>query len=149
MRKVKIFLIIIFLLSIPTFAKMVRPGIYSMQDFHYFRLFEFDKCIKALQIPCRWAPDAGLSYGEPLFNFYTQVPYAVGEIIHLIGFQLVDSLKITFILSLILSGISMFFLSRQIWKSELGGFFSALFYIYAPYRAVDVWVRLALPEPFR
>ncbi len=142
MKKVKIFLLIIFLLSIPTFFRMVRPGIYSMQDFHYFRLFEFDKCIKALQIPCRWAPDAGLSYGEPLFNFYTQIPY------HLVGLQLVDSLKITFILSLVLSGVTMFLLSRKLWKSDLAGLVSAVLYIYAPYRAVDVWVRGALPEAF-
>lgn len=146
MKKKAFFILLLTLLIVPTFLRMVRPGIFSTQDFHFFRLFEFDKCVKAGQIPCRWAPDAGLGYGEPLFNFYAQLPYAFGEIFHLIGFQLVDSLKIVFALSLILSGVSMYFLGRKLWQSDLAGVVSAVFYVYAPYRAVDVWVRGALPE---
>ena len=39
----------------------------------------------------------------------------------------------------------MFLLARNFWGDK-GALISALFYIYAPYRAVDVWVRGALPE---
>lgn len=124
------------------------PGIHSMQDFHLFRLYEFDKCIKSFQIPCRWAPDAGLGYGEPLFNFYGQLTYAIGEIFHLIGFNFINSLKILFILSLVGSSISMFFLAKKIWKNDYAALVSSLVYLYAPYRAVDVYVRGALPEAF-
>lgn len=124
------------------------PGIHSMQDFHLFRLYEFDKCIKSFQIPCRWAPDAGLGYGEPLFNFYGQFSYAVGEIFHLTGFNFVNSLKILFILSLAGSGVSMFFLAKKLWKSSFAALLSSVLYLYAPYRAVDVYVRGALPEAF-
>ncbi len=141
-------ILLLIILTIPTFYRMLRMGIYSMQDFHFFRLFEFDKCIQVLQIPCRWTPDAGLGYGEPLFNFYGQFSYAIGEVFHLIGFNLVDSLKILFILSLLGSGIAMFFLSKRIWKSDLAAILSSILYVYAPYRAVDVWVRGALPEAF-
>ncbi len=139
---------VVVLISAPTFWRMLAPGIYSMQDFHLFRLYEFDKCVRSLQIPCRWAPDAGLGYGEPLFNFYGQVSYAVGELMHVAGFSLIDSLKLAFIISIIASGVAMYFLARKIWKSDLAGFVSAVLYIYAPYRAVDVWVRGALPEAF-
>lgn len=138
--------VLVLLLIIPTFARMLRPGIFSTQDFHFFRLFEFDKCITTGQIPCRWAPDAGLGYGEPLFNFYTQLPYVFGEAFHLIGFQLVDSFKIAFILSLILSGLAMYALANKLWGNKIAALASAIVYIYAPYRAVDVWVRGALPE---
>ena len=146
MKKTLIFLGILIILLIPTFFGMLRSGIYSTQDFHFFRLFEFDKCVRAFQIPCRWAPDAGLGYGEPLFNFYTQLPYAFAELFHLVGFGLIDSLKIAFALSLVLSGISMYFLASHLWKSRFAGLISAVLYVYAPYRAVDVWVRGALPE---
>lgn len=139
-------IIIFALLSIPTFGMMLRFGIFSMQDFHLFRLIEFDKCVRALQIPCRWAPDSGAGYGEPIFNFYGQLPYAVGEIFHILAFSKVDSLKIVFILSLILSAIGMFILANKIWKSNQAAFVSSILYLYAPYRAVDVWVRGALPE---
>lgn len=145
MKNLKILLIVI-LISVPTFFRMLPSGIHSMQDFHLFRLVEFDKCIKAFQIPCRWAPDAGLGYGEPLFNFYGQLSYAIGEIFHLTGISFIDSIKILFILSLIGSGISMFFLARSVWKNNKSAILSAVIYLYAPYRAVDVWVRGALPE---
>src|SRR5258708_34472928 len=58
----------------------------------------------------------------------------------------IDSLKILFILFFVLSGIGMFFLSRKIWKNDLSALVSSIIYLYAPYRAVDVWVRAALPE---
>lgn len=143
-RNTIVFLIII--LSLPTFFRMLKPGIYSMQDFHFFRLLQFDKCVKTLQIPCRWAPDAGLGYGEPLFNFYGQLPYAIGEIYHLLGGNIIDSVKFLFILSLVGSSISMFFLARSVWKDDFAALISSIVYLYAPYRAVDVWVRGALPE---
>lgn len=146
MKKIFIFLFALLIILIPTFLRMVQPGIFSTQDFHFFRLFEFDKCVQNFQIPCRWAQDAGLGYGEPLFNFYAQLPYAFGEIFHLIGFQVIDSLKIVFTLSLILSGFSMFLLANKIWKDKYAALVSSVIYVYAPYRAVDVWVRGALPE---
>ena len=138
------FLIILF--SIPTFLKMLRVGIYSMQDFHYFRLVEYGKCVKDLQLPCRWSNSSGLGYGEPLFLFYSQVSYFLGQIFRLFSFSNITTLKALFIFSIIGSGISMFLLSKKIWKSNFAGFISAIVYMYAPYRAVDVWVRGALPE---
>ena len=143
-----IFIILVILISIPTFYKMLSSGIYSMQDFHLFRLYEFDKCIKVFQIPCRWSPDAGLGYGEPLFNFYGQFVYAIGESLHLTGISFVSSIKILFIFSLVGSGVAMFLLSRKLWGNNYGALLSSALYLYAPYRAVDVWVRGALPESF-
>lgn len=139
-------LILILVLAVPTFWRMLAPGIFSMQDFHFFRQLEFDRCVKILQLPCRWAPDAGLGYGEPLFNFYGQLPYAIGEIYHLLGGSIISSVKFLFILSLAGSAVSMFFLARRIWKNNFSALISSVVYLYAPYRAVDVWVRGALPE---
>ena len=144
--KKNILLVLVVILSVPSFALMLKSGIFSTQDFHLFRLYEFDKCVKRLEIPCRWAPDAGLGYGEPVFDFYPQLSYAIGEIFHLIGFNLINSLKILFILSIVGSGVAMYFLAKHLWKSDWGALISAAIYIYAPYRAVDVWVRGALPE---
>ena len=141
-------LLLLVILTIPSFWHMLRPGIFSMQDFHAFRLFEFDRCIQDLQIPCRWAPDSSFGYGQPLFNFYNQIVYALGEPFLLAGLQVIDTIKLLFILSLVGSAIGMFFLGRQLWKSNLAGFLAAALYVYAPYRAVDVFVRGALPEAF-
>ncbi|MFC1625076.1 6-pyruvoyl-tetrahydropterin synthase-related protein [Patescibacteria group bacterium] len=140
------FVILLVLLSIPTFFRMLRVGIYSMQDFHYFRLVEYGKCIKDLQLPCRWSADSGLGYGEPLFLFYGQISYFLGQMFRLFGLSNIFTLKLLFILSIVGSGLSMFYLSKKIWKSNFAGLISSIVYMYAPYRAVDVWVRGALPE---
>ncbi len=139
-------LLLLLILLIPTFWRMLKPGIFSMHDFHVFRLYEYDKCVADLQIPCRWAPDSAYGYGEPMFNFYTQLPYAFGEIFRFLGFSVIDSIKALFISSLILSAFAMFLLAKQFWGNNLSALISALIYTYAPYRAVDVWVRGALPE---
>ena len=141
----KHFLLLPIVLLLPTLSLMLRPGVWTTHDFHFFRQFEFDKCIQDKIFPCRWAPDAGLGYGEPVFNFYGQFPYWLGTIFRSLNFSVIDSVKILFALSLSLSAASMFFLSRRFW-GDLGGVISSLFYVYAPYRAVDVWVRGALPE---
>ncbi len=138
-------LIVLVLLAIPTFSLMLRFGIYTMHDFHVFRQYEFNKCIVDGIFPCRWASDAGMGYGEPLFNFYGQFPYWIGEIVHTLGFSIVDSVKVLFILTIVLSGSVMYFVSSRYW-GRWGGLISAVAYMYAPYRSVDVWVRGALNE---
>lgn len=142
----KIFLPAVLLLSIFSFLLMLKPGIFSTQDFHFFRLVEFDRCIQDLQIPCRWSSESGLGYGEPLFNFYGQLAYIPSEIVHLLGFSFIDSFKFGFIFSVFGSAITMYFLARKLWKNDFAALISSVFYVYAPYRAVDIWVRGALPE---
>ncbi len=143
----KKFIVLVLLLSLPTFGLMLRPGIFTMHDFHPFRLFEFNKCIQDGIFPCRWAPDAENGYGEPLFNFYGQFPYWVGELFVLSGFGILTSIKITFILTLVLSGLAMYWVASRYSNYKLG-LLASLLYVYAPYRAVDVWVRGALGEAF-
>jgi hypothetical protein len=141
----KKYLLTLILLLIPTFGIMFRFGIHTMHDFHVFRQYEFDKCIKTWTFPCRWAADAGMGYGEPLFNYYGQFPYWVGQIFRFLNFSVIDSTKINFGLTLVLSALTMYLLARKFWGNT-GAVVSAILYACAPYRAVDVWVRGALPE---
>jgi hypothetical protein len=145
MRSVLLRGLVILVLAIPAFSLMLRFGIYTMHDPHIFRIIEFHNCISAGTFPCRWAADSGKGYGEPLFNFYNQLPYWLSEILIFSGFSVLDSAKTLFILSLVLSGFAMFAFAKKYW-GPAGGLVTAVFYIYAPYRAVDVWVRGALPE---
>lgn len=139
-------LILVILLTIPSFTTLLQPGYFGMHDdLQIMRIFEMDKCIKDWQIPCRWVPDMGYGYGYPLFNYYPVMPYYLGEFIHLLGFSLIWSVKIIFILSFLISGITMFILGRKLW-GNWGGLLSSLFYVYAPYHAVDVYVRGAMAE---
>lgn len=131
-------------LLLPAYSLMISSGIHSMHDFHPFRLQQF---ISAGTFPGRWAPDAGAGYGEPVFNYYGQFVYWLGSVFYLLNFSILSSVKAVFVLSILLSSIFMFFLAKKHFGQK-AGLISALFYTYAPYRAVDIWVRGALPEAF-
>jgi hypothetical protein len=142
----KLVLLILVVLIIPTFYRLLRPGYFSMQDdLQAFRIHQMNECIKDVQIPCRWVPDAGYQYGYPQFNYYAPGVYYLGEIIHLLGIQFVDTVKILFILGYILSAITMYLLVRS-FLGRWPAIVSAMLYTYVPYKAVEVYVRGAMSE---
>lgn len=142
----KFLIILLILLTIPTFWTMIRPGFFPMQDdLQAFRVFEMDKCFQDFQIPCRWVPDMGYQYGYPQFNFYSPSVFYLGEVFHLFGLQFIDSVKLLFILGFILSALTMFLFLQSIF-GRMPAFFGALLYTYVPFKAVQVYVRGSLSE---
>ncbi len=125
---------------------LFQKGYFNMHDdLQIMRQLEMEKCFADGQIPCRWVPDMGYKYGFPLFNFYPPLPYLTGQVIRQFGFAFTDTAKILFAISIISSGLTMYFLAQEFFK-RLGGVLSAIFYIWAPYHAVDVYVRGAMNE---
>jgi len=141
-----IFLMLAVVLSFFSWRSLVRPGYFPMHDdMQAMRVLQLNKCLRDGQIPCRWVPDMGYGYGYPQFNYYSPLPYYVMEGFHLLGFSILDSVKIGFILSFLLSAVTMFFLGKSLW-GNWGGLVSSVFYTYAPYRAMDVYNRGAAGE---
>ncbi len=137
-----VFLII--LVSIPALLPLTRQGFFPTQDFiHVARIYEMDKALKIGQFPVRWVPD--FRYGEPTFDFYAPLPFYLGSLIHNLNFSFLDTTKILFGLSFLLSGLAMYLLSKEFF-GKVGGLISATLYIYAPYHSVDIYVRGALSE---
>ncbi|WKZ26014.1 MAG: 6-pyruvoyl-tetrahydropterin synthase-related protein [bacterium] len=142
-----LWIVLVIIFTIPTFWNLLRPGFFSMQDdLQAFRIQQLDKCLEDYQIPCRWVPDGGYGYGYPQFNYYPPLPYYVGALLHRVGFQYIDSVKILFVAGYILSALTMFVLVSSLFKSKWAGFVSAVVYTYIPYKAVEVYVRGALSE---
>lgn len=140
------YLALLFILIIPAFILMVRPGFFPMQDdIQVFRFHQMDACVRDFQIPCRWVPDAGYAYGYPQFNYYSPLPYYVGELFHLIGFQFIDVVKIMFILGFIFSAYAMFFLVNEFF-GPFPALVSSVLFTFAPYKASQVYVRGSLSE---
>lgn len=145
LTRINLFFLLL-VLVIPSFSSLIRPGFFPMQDdLQAFRLFEMDKCFQDFQIPCRWVPDAGYSYGYPQFEYYPPSVYYLGELIHLLGIQFVDVVKILFILGYLFSAITMYLFLKEV-LGKLPAFFGALLYSYIPYKAVEVYVRGAMSE---
>ncbi len=114
-------------------------------DLQMMRQLEMEKCVQEGQIPCRWVPDMGYGYGFPLFNFYPPLPYIVGEVYRVAGFTFIDTAKLLFATAIILSGVFMYLFSKE-YFGKTGGVVSAVFYMWAPYHSVDVYVRGAMNE---
>ena len=123
------------------------PGyFFHHDDLQVMRIFEMKKCFEDLQIPCRWVPDMGYGNGFPLFNYYSALPYYIGASLSY-GLGLINSAKALFFIPLVLGGVSMFFLGQKLFGKEVG-FLVGTLYLFAPYRALDSYVRGAIAESF-
>jgi len=139
-------LIIVVFFALLAGRYLLQPGYFNMHDdLQMMRQLEMEKCFLDGQIPCRWVPDMGYGFGFPLFNFYPPLPYLVGQIFRFLGFTFVNTVKLTFLLSFVVSGITMYFFAKEFF-GKWGGLVSSIFYIWAPYHSVDTYVRGAMNE---
>lgn len=146
-NSLKIILFVILLL--PSLWWLLGSGYFNMHDdLQVMRLFEMDKCLYDGQIPCRWSPDMVWGYGQPMFNYYSAFPYYLGAILRIVfPLTYLGTVKMLFLISFVIAGVGMYKLAREFW-GMLGGIFSGVLYTYAPYHALDVYVRGALSETF-
>ena len=114
-------------------------------DMQMIRQLEMEKCFKDGQIPCRWTPDLAYGYGLPLFNYYPPLPYIIGQVFRILGISFVNTIKYTAILQILFSAYFMYLLATNIF-GPFGGLISGLFYTYAPYHALNIFVRGAMNE---
>jgi uncharacterized membrane protein len=137
---------LILLLAVPAVWALFVPGFYgASDDIHIAWLQQMDKVVREGRFPPRYVPDVSYGFGYPLFNFVFPLPFYAAELLHLIGFSLVASIKAVFVLSFLLSGLLMYKLLRE-FASSLLSLIAALVYMFTPYRATDVFVRGALGE---
>jgi len=146
LKKVWFGLFLFLILSIFSYWPLLKPGYFSMHDdVQVMRLYQMERCFLDGQLPCRLVPDMGAGYGHPLYNYHPVFPYYLGIIFRLFNLSFLDISKILFLLAILLSGIFMYFLVRQFF-GNFAALLGSLFFIYAPYHAVDVYVRGALSE---
>jgi hypothetical protein len=146
----KLMIIVLLLgLVMPASWYLFGHGYFIMHDdLQVMRVYEMSRCFVDGQIPCRWSPDMAYGYGQAMFNFYSALPYYIGQFLRMIiPLSILGTVKSLFIISILLSAIGMYLLGKEFW-GRLGGLLSAVLYVYAPYHALDVFVRGALAESF-
>lgn len=123
------------------------PGYFSHHDdLQVMRVFEMRKCIEDFQIPCRWVPDMGYGNGYPLFNYYAVFPYFLGAILSfLTGFMW--AAKLLFLIPILLGAVAMYLLAREMFNKP-AAVFSSVLYTFAPFKALDIYVRGDVAESF-
>lgn len=138
--------LVILILSLPAVRYLFINGFFGVSDdLHIAWLYEMDRVVKMWQFPPRFVPDLSYGFGYPLFTFVYPLPFYIGELFHLLGFSLVNSLKIVFGLSIPISAYFMYKLLRK-YLSVILALAGAILYVYVPYRAVEIFVRGSVGE---
>lgn len=134
-------LILILILSFWAVKSFFVSGFFPMHDdTQVARVFEMWKVLQNGIFPVRSVPDLGYGYGYPIFNFYAPLAYYIGAGLMFLGLDVLVATKLMMALGVISAGIFIYLLAREFF-GELGGMVSGLFYLYAPYHAVDIYVR--------
>lgn len=139
-------LTLIFLLSYPAVRALLGNKSFPIHDdTQQARIFVMSQELKNHQFPVRLVADLGYGFGYPIFNFYAPLPYYLGSLFYIGGFDLFASTNLMYLSAFLLAGVSMYFLAFQL-TGRYAGISAAVLYLYAPYHAVNLYVRGAAGE---
>lgn len=143
-----LFPLLIIFVCIISLTDLFRPGLpltHDGQD-HVARIANFYQNLSEGNIIPRWAGNLNWGYGHPILEFLYPLPSYFASLFYFLGITLVDSIKLVFGISFILSGLAMYLFIKELLKDEKAAFFAGILYIVVPYRFVDLYVRGAIGE---
>ena len=136
-------LILLFLLALP----LLHSGFFRMHDYtHVARLVEMVDNLRVGEFPVAWSADFGFGYGMPLFLFYGPLPFYLASLPTLLGIPPLISIKLLIFFTQVLGWLGMYNLMKRWGRAT--GLIAATVFVFAPYRALDLYVRGALNELF-
>ncbi|HUD44631.1 MAG TPA: 6-pyruvoyl-tetrahydropterin synthase-related protein [Patescibacteria group bacterium] len=140
--------IALLLLAVPLIFPLFHNGFFSMHDdTQVQRVYEMAKALMDGMFPVRWSTDLGYGYGYPMFNYYAPFIYYLGAWISFVGFSFITSTKIMIGIGILLSGLGMYLLANKLF-GRFAGLVAVVLYMYAPYHALDIYVRGDMAEAF-
>jgi hypothetical protein len=145
----KFIFLIAFIAVILFFGRNLNPFSDTVFTFHDetqpARIQQFVTELRNLHIPPRLAPDFSFKMGYPVFNFYAPSSYWITSAFSLVGFDTVNALKLSFLLSILVG-----FIAAYLFLKEYFDFFpsltGAVLYISSLYYPLDIFVRGNLGE---
>lgn len=121
----------------------------KMFDFHdstvSLRIAEFSYNLAHFKIPPRMAPHFSFNLSYPVFNYYAPFGFWIGSFIYLTGIGIIPTLKLLFLLTLVLSFIGMFLFVNAL-LGFIPGIVSGVMYATSPWLAVELFIRGNLGE---
>lgn len=122
----------------------LNPWGSSMFDFHDVtqpaRVQQFVQELQAGHFPPRIAQDFSFGMGYPVFTFYAPLPYWIASVFALLGFTVVEAVKLVFAFSIIVGFTGMFFFLKRFFDTP-SSFLGSTVYVTIPYIAVEIFVR--------
>ena len=139
-----IFLLLIFA---ATSWSVLNPGLGVGHDLnHQARIFEMAQGLKDGAFPVIWSENLTYGYGMPLFEFYAPLPYLIGALFYMVGFNLQHGVEAMVLVPNILTVLGAYWLGKELFKDKWAGLLTSATISLAPYRAVDLFVRTAISE---
>lgn len=140
-------LLLIIVVGLFTLKDLFRPEFYTSHDGanQVVRLYYFDQLIKEGQIPPRYVGGLYHGFGYSLFSFSYQMPWMIAEPLMLSGLSVTDSIEGTFLITYILSGLTMYLFTRKMFDRK-GAVMSTVIYLFAPNRFLQIFVRAAIGD---
>ena len=139
-------IIILIILCLPIIQPLLAKGYFSMHDdTQIARVVVMGQALRNGQFPVRWVSGLGYGYGYPLYNFYGPLPYYIGGFLYAAGLDGLLSTKVVMVLGMMLSALTMYTLVTLLFGAA-SGVLAGLLYAYAPYHAVQLYVRGAVGE---
>jgi hypothetical protein len=137
---------VLMLSLIPLFALFV-PGMPDTHDGrdHVARIANFYGSLTEGNLIPRWGGNLNWGYGHPVLMFLYPLPSYMASVFRMTGLSFIDSTKAVFIVSYAASMLAMYAFVRAAFGRR-AGIVAAVFYGFAPYRFVDVYVRGAIGE---
>ena len=134
-------------LSLPVLWPLLEPAYLSSHDglHHLYRLLDLDWCIRGGAFYPRWLPNMGFGYGYAVLNYYAPLSYYIAEVFKVLGAGYIDSIKLTYALGFLTSGVTMYLFTKE-HLGRVPAILAGAVYVYLPYHLADAYVRGALPE---
>lgn len=139
--------VLLFITALLPILALLQPGLpvtHDGQD-HVARIANFYESLSEGHLIPRWAANLNWGYGHPILMYLYPLPSYFASFFHFVGFSFLDSTKIVFAVSFLVSILIMYFFVRDAY-GEMPALAAALIYGFAPYRFVDMYIRGALGE---
>lgn len=133
------------ILALLIFRPIMSGVWYPMHDStHLTRLALLTDTINSGQFPPIWAEGINNGYGYPLFHFYAPLFHLSSYAIHMLGFSLVTSLKLTLFFTSIIGAWGMMQWAGR-W-GRISGVVASIAFVLSPYAGLNLYVRGAYSE---
>lgn len=132
--------------SLPLLMKGINDVPGHDMEFHLMRIDGIAGELRAGHFPVRISSEWAGGYGYPVSIFYGDVFLYIPAVLRLWGMSMTGAYKVfVLVINLLSSAVSVFCFSSM-FKSRKTGALTALAYMTATYRLVDVYIRTAVGE---
>jgi hypothetical protein len=131
------------LLTVFAVAPLAYPGFFQSYTGYapLYNLIDLHSRVTAFYT---WSPMWGRAYD--LLRMDGPLGYGLAEILHLVGFSALTSIKAIYALAFIVSGFGMFKLAQRVFANDAAALLASALYVYFPAHIAAVYVRGAFGE---